>query len=257
VTDELLPGYRLRSHLSRGRALDVYEMWSEERGCLCVGKLVRPDRESERSPRRRLRREARLLLELTHPHIVRAYELLERPRLALVLEALTGETLARTIEDEPRLAVAELAALGTQLCSALGYLHSKGVLHLDLKPSNVIADCGQAKLIDLSVARAPGRARPGNGTRVYMAPEQARGGRVTAAADVWGLGALLYAAATGRRPFAAYGVEYPQLAGRAEPIGFARCLPRPLGAAIDACLDPSPRARPTVAQLISILEQLG
>ena len=65
-------------HLSRGRALDVYDAWSLERDCRCVAKVVRPDRQAPRV-RRRLVREGELLLGLAHPHIVRAYELRRRP----------------------------------------------------------------------------------------------------------------------------------------------------------------------------------
>ena len=93
-----------------------------------------------RASRRRLVREGELLLELAHPHIVRAYELRRRaPHPVLVLETLGGETLEHMIQSAPRrLAIADVAHLGLQLCSAIGYLHGHGYLHLDLKPSNVI-----------------------------------------------------------------------------------------------------------------------
>jgi serine/threonine protein kinase len=128
---------------------------------------------------------------MTHPHIVRAYEVLELPEPVVVLETLKGATLSYLIEDEYErrgLPFGEVVALGLHLCSALAYLHSERLLHLDLKPSNIVSELGRAKVIDLSIARRPGRAKKGCGTRVYMAPEQAVGGMLSDATDIWGLG---------------------------------------------------------------------
>lgn len=252
-----VPGYEVIAHLSRGAALDVYDAWSLERDCRCVLKLARPDRGQDRV-RRRLVREGELLLALTHPHIVRAYELVRRPHVALVLETLQGRTLERMIEAASRrLAVADIAFLGLHLCSAVSYLHSHGVLHLDLKPANVIVDNRQAKLIDLSIARRPGVAKRGVGTRAYLAPEQARGGRVSEASDVWGIGAVLHHAATGAPPFAAgSNGHYPQLVGRAAPLSEHRRVPRRLTDLVGACLDPDPAARPSTQELRDGLDWL-
>jgi serine/threonine protein kinase len=251
-------GYEVREHLSRGRTLDVYEVWNEERGCPCVVKALRPDRRGDASARRRLTVEGELLLQLTHPHVVRAYELVRRPQPALVLETLGGATLAYIVKHRRRrLPTGELALLGLQLASAVAYIHRHGFLHLDLKPSNVVCEDGLAKLIDLSVARAPGRAAKGVGTRPYMAPEQARGDRLTEAADVWGIGAVLYEAASARRPFKGSRDAYPQLRRRAEPVQTWRRLPSGLAGAIDACLEPEPAARPTAAELTEALEPLA
>ena len=150
----------------------------------------------------RLQREGRLLERLSHPHLVRGYETLREPLPAVVMETLRGETVAHLVARRARrLSAVELGHLGVHLCSAISYMHGQGVLHLDLKPSNVIAEAGRAKIIDLSLARAPGSMRAGIGTWCYMAPEQARGGEVGTAADVWGIAGVLYEAATGFAPF--------------------------------------------------------
>jgi len=168
---ELAPGYTVVAHLRRGDALDVYDLWSAERACRCIGKAVGPWRGDERAPAR-LVQEGEILLSLTHPHIVRAYELLDGP--VLVLETLTGQTVSNLVAEDGPLRADEAAHLGQHLCSALGYLHRMGWLHLDLTPGNVIAMGGMAKLLDLSLARRPGPVPAGLGTQGYRAPEQAR-----------------------------------------------------------------------------------
>src|SRR4051812_21646177 len=94
----LARGYEVLEHLSRGRHLDVFEVWSEERACRCVIKALRPDVRGDLAAERRLRNEGRLLARLTHPHVVRAYETIEGPHgVVVVLETLGGETLSHLI----------------------------------------------------------------------------------------------------------------------------------------------------------------
>lgn len=206
----IAPCYRVLGHLRQGNELDVYDVWSEERQCRCVAKVLRLDHRDDGSARRRLLREGHLLLGLTHPHIIRAYELVPTPSPVLIVETLTGETLGHLIASRRRrLPLAELVCLGLHLCSALHYLHNRGTLHLDLKPSNVVSERGLAKLLDFNIARAPGLCRKRMGTDQYMAPEQAHGGRLSEATDVWGLGTLLYEAATGQRPLVTCGDDRP------------------------------------------------
>jgi serine/threonine protein kinase len=243
----LVPGYEVVAHLKRTLVLDVYDVWCSKRRARCVAKTLRPEQDANPAARRALAREARLLASLSHPHIVRAYEHVARPRPTLILETLQGATLSRLLDDTPRrrLPAEELGWLGLHLCSALAYLHAHRILHLDLKPSNVISDRGQAKLIDLSIARAPGRAAPGVGTAGYMAPEQQTGGRVDCWSDIWGLGGVLYEAATGERPHA-----------DATLRGRRRRLPAAVIAAIDASLAPDPRSRPRLEDLEAALGEL-
>jgi eukaryotic-like serine/threonine-protein kinase len=269
-------GYETIELLRRGRDLDVYDAWSEERAARVVIKAVRPDRLDRDGPSERLLAEGRLLMRLTHPHIVRAYEVIEEPVPIVVLETLAGETLGHMIEvREVELSAPELAQLGLHLASAVRYLHRHGVLHLDLKPSNVIAECGRAKLLDLSVARPPGPAHPGIGTHYYLSPEQARGGELGPAADVWGIGVVLFEAATGEPAFddpdapdeseSGESVsetldesDYPQLAAPARRIEELRGgLPRELADLVAACLAPEPQRRPGVEDLMRALEPLG
>jgi serine/threonine protein kinase len=248
----MIPGYDVIEHLSRTRRLDTYEVWSRERACSCVVKTLRPDRRDDERAHAALINEGRLLTRLVHPHIVRGYEAITDPEPAVVMETLDGETLAHLIDrHEQGLAPDEVAWLGLHLASALHYLHGRGVLHLDVKPSNVVAEGGRAKLIDLSLARAPGRYRPGLGTWCNLSPEQARGDELGPAADVWGLGTVLYQAASGRPPFDDEDVEYPSLEHVPPP------LTGELAPTIAACLDPDPGARPALPELAARLAPLA
>jgi eukaryotic-like serine/threonine-protein kinase len=236
-----LPGYRLIEHLSRTRRFDTYEVWSEDRACSCVAKVVREDRLGEPRVREALIAEGERLIALVHPHIVRGYELIAQPQTALIMETLDGETLAHLIERTPGgLAPDEVGWLGVHLASALRYLHNRNLLHLDVKPGNVVAEAGRAKLLDLSCARAPGKSKPGVGTWCYQAPEQEKGGELGPAADVWGLGITLYEAATG-----------DEVEGR--PPSARGHTADGLAAAIDACLQPDPNDRPSLDELLDRL----
>jgi serine/threonine protein kinase len=260
--------YELIDHLHRSRGFDVYDAWSGERRCRCVIKTPRPDRLDDAVLLRRLEREGRLLYELTHPHILRGYELLPAPVPAVVTETLRGETISHLLEGSRRLSAAEAAVLGLQLCSAIEYLHENGHLHLDLKPSNVVVDAGRAIVIDLSIAQPPGLGPAGLGTWCYLAPEQASGALLGPAADVWGIGAVLFEGLTGQAPFGddedeasgefttddAEPADYPQLEARAPRIRTLRRVPSSLANAIDACFEPDPARRPSVAELSAELE---
>jgi eukaryotic-like serine/threonine-protein kinase len=247
--------YRVIQHISRAEAFDVYEVWSDDRYCRCVLKLVRPDRVGEERVLRRLRFEGELITRLAHPHIVRGYEVLANPP-AIVMEPLTGASLGYLIDDAPRrMRLDHTAILGTQLCSAASYLHAQGVVHLDLKPSNIIADGGIAKLIDFSLARAPGVTAKGVGTRGYLSPEQASGAMVSEAADVWGIGAVLYETAAGVRPYfpADRNERHPMLEGPPPSVRTRRRMPSGLADAIDACFAMEPGDRPSPRELDSML----
>ena len=274
---ELAPGYRVLSLLSRGDAFETYDAWSEQRFSRCVVKTVREDRPS-RAHHARLLREGTLVTTSDHPHLVRGYEVGTRPRPFVAMETLTGATLGHLIDLRSKpLAVADVALLGSQLCSVLRFLHGRGVLHLDVKPDNVVIEGARAKLLDLSLAHPPGVIEAALGTPGYMAPEQAAGGQIGEPADVWGLAVTLYQAATGFNPFRPPArrpsrslpslpsrptlPSLPTLGSeassqvRAPAVASRRRLPREVGTAIDTALDPEPTNRPTMLELDAILNQ--
>jgi serine/threonine protein kinase len=238
-----------------------------------VIKTLRAERLSDVEAREGLLEEGRLICRLSHPHLVRGYETLEVPEPLVVMETLSGQTLAHMIDADGPLSMPDAAQLGVQLGSAVQYLHANGVLHLDIKPSNIVAEAGRARMIDLSVARAPGPARAGIGTWCYMAPEQVRGGELGSAADVWGIGAVLFETAIGEAPFEDEGADesdaltdssglgtatgpWLQLERPAARIDELADVPSALADVVAACLEPAPEERPTVVELMARLEPL-
>ncbi len=255
---EVLPGYRVVGLLTHGRRMDTYDAYDLDRDCRVIVKVLRPDRRHEKRVRRAVLTEGEIVTTLSHPHLVRGYAAFADPP-AVVLETLTGATLAALLEED-ELAPPDAAQLGLHLVSALGYLHRHGWLHLDVKPANVVVRHGIAILIDLSLANRFGKGRPGAGTRGYLAPEQARGTGLAPATDVWGLGITLIEALTGDLP---YGEEATWDTGRRVPLVPRRVPSRPrrmptgLSPEFDqllrACIAIDPADRPTLADARAVL----
>lgn len=162
-------------------------------------------------------REARLTGQLQHPGIVPVHELgiEDDTNLYYTMDRVEGRTLEEWIDalpEEPldRAALFDLLDVIVRVCETLAFAHSRGVLHCDIKPANVmIGAFGQVYLMDWGIARhladeadRPDSGGPILGTPTHMSPEQARGGRLDERADVFGVGALLYQIVTRRAPFA-------------------------------------------------------
>jgi tRNA A-37 threonylcarbamoyl transferase component Bud32 len=154
--------------------------------------------------RRRFVREARLAARLAHPHVVRVFDVGEddgRPFIAM--EYVEGETLADLVARRGPLPAAEAARLGMHMCAGLAAAHAAGLVHRDVKPQNLLLGTdGALKLGDFGIAAGHEGTRltvAGTvlGTAGYLAPEQARGEQVTAAADIYAVGAVLYELLTG------------------------------------------------------------
>lgn len=245
---EIAPGYEAVAHLSRGHRLDVYDAWSDTHHARCVVKVVRPDRASEHDPCEQLRTEGRLLRDLAHPHLVRAYSVLEHPRVAVVMETLTGETIENMVDRRGRLAPTDVAMLGAQVASALLYLHRHRWIHADLTSGNVLNEGGRAKVIDLSLVSQPGPTYEGSGTTGFRSPEQEAGGWLSYSADVWGLGAVLHDALYGAP------LDEPRPKHRRWQIGRRNQEAyRQVVRVIDGCLVPEPHARWALADVAARL----
>jgi serine/threonine-protein kinase len=158
--------------------------------------------------RERLRREVLLGRTLQHPGLVRVFELVDGgERLAVAMEWIPEGSLAQRLEAGP-LPVDEVVRVAEQVLEVLAYLHEHGVVHRDVKPSNLLVDSdGRVRLADLGLARPLDDDRgltktlAAVGTPAYMSPEQIRGAPPTPAADLYGLGVTLYQLVTGALPF--------------------------------------------------------
>jgi eukaryotic-like serine/threonine-protein kinase len=261
--DEIVPGRVALKRLGGGHHYEAYLAFDEHLHSIVVAKLVRPHRLADDRVLAGLEAEAAMLERLDHPVVVRAFDaVLTGPRPHLVLEHLEGPRLSTLIRRYGPLPPEQLVPLALQLSAALHYLAAEGVVHLDLKPANTIMTA-PPRLIDLSVALdvegAAGLRWP-IGTDSYMAPEQCDPtglGPVGPPADVWGLGATLFRAASGERPFpgAIKGSEdplerWPQLVGDPDPGP----LPAAVAEAILACLRRDPGQRPRPAEVAEALE---
>ncbi|MGW0469430.1 serine/threonine-protein kinase [Streptomyces sp. NPDC003027] len=187
--------YRLEDLLGRGGAADVYEGWDLRLRRPVAVKIFRPGSESQTEER--FDGEGRLLAQMQHPGLVTVYDSgHEDGRPYLVMQLIKGMTLRRRIAAAP-LAPAEAARIGAALASALAHVHAAGVVHRDVKPSNILldgtgaphlTDFGISRLLDTTAHTATGTLV---GTAAYMAPEQVLGKGAAPAADVYSLGLVL------------------------------------------------------------------
>lgn len=165
--------------------------------------------EDEREMRReRTLREARAVARITHPSVVTVYDVVrEDERPWIVMELVAGRSLADLLAEDGPLPAAQAAQIGIELLAALERVHDVGVLHRDIKPANVLlAEDGRVVLTDFGIAFVEGDPSLTStglvlGSPAFMAPERARPGPVGPPADLWGVGATLYAAVEGRPPF--------------------------------------------------------
>lgn len=264
--DEIVPGRYAIEHLGGGHGFETYLAWDEELFSNVVVKILRPDHVARKSYQRKLRREWRVLRKLNHPVIMRGFACVkEGSRPHLVLEHLPGPTLHSMLSYGP-LDVPQAVQLALHLCSALHYMEQKEVVHLDVKPANIVMG-NPPRLIDLGIARSLRRAAElegAIGTRQYMAPEQCLPGErgvVGPPADIWAVGAVLYRSVTKKRPYPSgeddaedpYD-EYPQLKGKIRPLPDS--IPEPVRSAVMACLALDPTDRPSARELVIALEPM-
>src|SRR5690348_3348139 len=236
---ELLDGrYRLIEQVARGGSSTVWRGY-DERLSRPVAVKVLTDPKAHW-----IRDEARTLARLTHPHIATVYDVGEH---YLVAELVDGHTLASTLAAGP-LGWPAAAACCAQVASALAAAHERGLVHRDVTPANIMLTTGGAKLIDFGISTFEGADEAdadGNvhGTPPYAAPERLTQRRVAPAADMYGLGVVLYQALSGRLPIAG-----------TDALDGVDGLPPAVSRACRSCLAHDPAARPSAAELADVLQ---
>jgi serine/threonine protein kinase len=213
ATPDLVAGrYRLIEPLAAGGMGRVWRARDESLGRdVAVKEIVPPGQllaEERDELRRRTLREARAAARLSHPSVVRVYDVFETEgRLWIVMEYVPSRSLHDVLAADGPLAPARAAAIGLGLLGALRAAHRAGVLHRDIKPSNVLlCDDGRVVLTDFGIATLEGDAKVTRsglvlGSPAYIAPERARENAAGPESDLWSLGATLYAAVEGHSPY--------------------------------------------------------
>jgi serine/threonine protein kinase len=252
--------YELIRHIARGGMGDVYE--AEDRQ-LARRVAVKVFRAAAAGDRDRFDAEVVILAALNHPGLVRVYDAGEQDGDAfVVLELVEGPTLASRLANGGRPSSTEVAELGAQLADALDHVHSNGVVHRDVTPSNVLCGPdGRARLADFGIARLVDTTRVTAaattvGTAAYMAPEQVQGREVTPAADVYALGLVLLELLTGRQAF----VGSPQEVAMARLVrnpDTETGVPRAWHGLLSAMTGRSASSRPSAAEVRDALRAIA
>ncbi|WP_393916626.1 serine/threonine-protein kinase [Halostreptopolyspora alba] len=204
--------YQLQRQLGRGGMGVVWQAWDPElEREVAIKEVLLPEEltpEERTEMHARTRREARSAAKLTHPSIITIHDVLDfEEHPWIVMELVSGQALNKVLKERGSLPPERVSAIARSLLDALLLAHSKGVIHRDIKPGNVmLADNGRVILTDFGIATIEGETsitRSGAlvGSPEYMAPERLQQESAEASSDLWSLGATLYAATEGQSPF--------------------------------------------------------
>ena len=222
LTGKRLGPYEILSAIGAGGMGEVYQAHDTKLGRDVAIKVLPEAFAHDPERLTRFQREAKMLAALNHPNIATIYGLEQSNGTSyLVMELVSGETLADRVKREGALPVEEALAICKQIADALEAAHEKGIIHRDLKPANVkVTPEGKVKVLDFGLAKAFEGNGPNDdpsnsptlsmaatmdgvllGTAAYMSPEQARGKAVDHRADIWAFGCVLYEMLTGKQAF--------------------------------------------------------
>jgi eukaryotic-like serine/threonine-protein kinase len=257
--------YIVIDRLGQGGMGVVYKARDRELNRTVALKMIRGNLEGDVETMERFRREPGLAQQVTHENVCRVHDLGIADGLRYIsMEYLEARTLAELIGTVGTLSTRQTLEIAVQICAGLQAVHARDIVHRDLKPSNIAVDgTGRVVVVDFGLARGPVDSevtQPGAlvGSYAYLAPEHIRGEALTAAADVYALGLVLYEMLTARRPPG--DEDRRPLAMRGEsaelppPSAYALDAPRELDAVVLRCLRWKAHERPTIAEVKEALE---
>ncbi len=259
--------YRLVRPLGAGSSATVWEASDGALDRTVAVKLLHSSALADPTERERLRREARALARLAHPHITVVFDYLEQaqpdgtPLPVLVTELLAGMPLSERLRSGP-MPPAEAVAVCAQLADALQAAHQAGIVHRDVKPANVVLTAGGVKLLDFGIAQAASDSNLTGGmaigTPACMAPEQLTGRGAVPASDVYALGCVMYWCLTGRAPYESADIAQVAQAhvyAPAPPLEGIAGLPLDVARLYALCMSKDAATRPSAAEVYGRLTQ--
>ena len=260
--------YRLKEPIGRGAMGTVWCGWDEVLDREVAVKELRiseslPEEERAKAYQR-THREARTAARLSHPGLVTVFDVAEEDGCPwIVMELVHARSLDQIIAQDGPLSPPRAADAGRQLLAALATAHAAGVLHRDVKPSNVmLTENGRAVLTDFGIATFQGDPRLTQtgmvmGSPGFTAPERIQGNVATPASDLWSLGATLYAAVEGHGPFDRAGGAITTMSAIINTDPPTAPIAAGLGAVIDGLLRRNPAGRPDAATAARMLGAIG
>lgn len=198
--------YELLEVIGSGGMAVVYKAKCHRLNRLVAVKVLKSDLAEDADFRRRFRDESQAVAMLSHPNIVSVYDVSRGETEYIVMELIDGITLKQYMEKRGQLNWREALHFITQITKALSHAHSRGIIHRDIKPQNImVLRDGSVKVADFGIARLANSAntltQEALGSVHYMSPEQAKGDRTDARSDIYSAGVVLYEMLTGRLPF--------------------------------------------------------
>jgi serine/threonine protein kinase/formylglycine-generating enzyme required for sulfatase activity len=254
--------YEILAHLGSGGMSSVFKARDVLVNETIALKIISPSFSREGGLRDKFKQEVLVARRLTHPNIVRIYDIGEHEDLLFIsMELIEGQTVADVLDERKRFTVEQFLLLFSQFAAALAYIHSQQILHRDIKPQNLMYDkAGNLRVMDFGIARDMTSSATTPPTRIgtppYMSPELLKGEPLTPASDIYSAGVMFYELLTGTRPFRKGTLRERMSKGVPRPSRIVRGIPSHLDQMIHTCLQIRPADRfQSVEELISFVSQ--